>query len=97
MSTEPTQSSALDTLGTETRTFPPAPEFVAHANVSDPKIYERAEKDFEGFWAEQARTLTWRKPFTKVLEWDPPYATWFGDGQLNVSENCLDQIGRAHV
>ena len=95
MSTEPTQSSALDTLGTETRTFPPAPEFVAQANIGDPKIYERAEKDFEGFWAEHARTLTWRKPFTKVLEWDPPYATWFGDGQLNVSENCLDRHVKA--
>ena len=95
MSTEPTQSSALDTLGTETRTFPPAPEFVAQANVGDPKIYERAEKDFEGFWAEHARTLTWRKPFTKVLEWDPPYATWFSDGQLNVSENCLDRHVKA--
>ncbi len=91
MSTDATQSSALDTLGFETRTFPPAGDFVAQANVSDPKIYERAEKDFEGFWAEHARTLTWRKPFTKVLEWEPPYAKWFSDGQLNVSENCLDR------
>ena len=95
MSTEPTQSSALDTLGSETRTFPPPPDFVAQANVSDPAIYERAERDFEGFWAEQARSLTWRKPFTKVLEWDPPYAKWFSDGQLNVSENCLDRHVRA--
>jgi acetyl-CoA synthetase len=95
MSTEATQSSALDTLGFETRTFPPPPEFVAQANVSDPKIYERAEKDHEGFWAEQARSLTWRKPFTKVLEWEAPYAKWFSDGQLNVSENCLDRHVKA--
>ena len=91
MPNETTQSSALDTLGTETRTFPPPPEFAAQANVTDPKIYERAEQDFEGFWAEHARTLSWRKPFTTVLEWDAPYAKWFSDGQLNVSENCLDR------
>ena len=95
MSTEATQSSALDTLGSETRTFPPPPEFVRQANVSDPSIYERADKDFEGFWAEHARTLTWRKPFTKVLEWEAPYAKWFADGQLNVTENCLDRHVKA--
>jgi acetyl-CoA synthetase len=95
MSSETTQSSALDTLGSETRTFPPPPEFVRQANVTDPAIYERADKDFEGFWAEQARTLAWRKPFTKVLEWEAPYAKWFADGQLNVSENCLDRHVKA--
>jgi acetyl-CoA synthetase len=95
MSTDTTQSSALDTLGSETRTFPPPPEFVRQANVTDPAIYERADKDFEGFWAEHARTLSWRKPFTRVLEWEAPYAKWFADGQLNVSENCLDRHVKA--
>ena len=95
MSTETTQSSALDTLGSETRTFPPPAGFAGQANASDAAIYDRAERDFEGFWAEQARTLAWRRPFTKVLEWDAPYAKWFGDGQLNVSENCLDRHVKA--
>jgi len=88
--TEPA-NAALDTLGTETRTFAPPPAFTATANAADPGIYERAEADFEGFWAEQARTLLWRKPFTRVLEWEAPYAKWFADGQLNASENCLDR------
>jgi acetyl-CoA synthetase len=95
MSTDTTQSSALDTLGSETRTFPPPAEFVRQANVTDPAIYERADKDFESFWAENARTLLWRKPFTTVLEWEAPYAKWFADGQLNVSENCLDRHVKA--
>jgi acetyl-CoA synthetase len=95
MSTETTQSSALDTLGSETRTFAPPADFAREANAADPAIYDRAEKDFEGFWAEQARTLAWRRPFTKVLEWDAPYAKWFADGQLNVSENCLDRHVKA--
>jgi len=91
MSSDATQSSALDTLGSETRTFPPSPEFVRQANLTDPAVYDRADRDFEGFWAEHARTLSWRRPFTKVLEWEVPYAKWFADGQLNVSENCLDR------
>ena len=95
MSTEATQSSALDTLGSETRTFPPTGDFVRQANASDPAIYDRANTDFEGFWAEQARALSWRRPFSKVLEWEPPYAKWFADGQLNVSENCLDRHVKA--
>ena len=37
------------------------------------------------------RDRTWDKPFTKVLEWDLPYAKWFSDGKLNVSYNCLDR------
>ena len=95
MSANTTQSSALDTLGSETRTFQPPADFVRQANVTDPSVYERAERDFEGFWAEHARTLDWRKPFTRVLEWEAPYAKWFADGQLNVSENCLDRHVKA--
>src|SRR5207244_7337391 len=61
----------------------------------DRSIYDRADKDFEGFWAEQAKTLQWRKPFSKVLEWEVPYAKWFGGGELNISENCLDRHVKA--
>src|SRR5438045_1985968 len=87
--------SALETFSQEDRRFPPPPEFVAQANVRDPQAYERAAKDLEGFWAEQAKMLTWRKPFTKVLEWDAPYAKWFVGGELNISENCLDRHVKA--
>ncbi|MBM4363038.1 MAG: acetate--CoA ligase, partial [Deltaproteobacteria bacterium] len=88
-------TTALEALATEDRRFPPPDSFVSRANVSDSAIYARAEKDLEGFWAEQARTLEWRKPFTEVLDWKPPYARWFADGELNVSENCLDRHVRA--
>src|SRR5688572_17494401 len=84
-------NQALEALATEDRRFPPPPGFVARATFADPGVYARAERDLEGFWAEQARTLRWRKPFTQVLDWQPPYAKWFADGELNVSENCLDR------
>ncbi len=87
--------TALETFATEDRRFPPPPGFTARANVGDPSVYDRADRDFEGFWAEQAKTLLWRKPFDKVLEWEAPYAKWFSGGQLNISENCLDRHVRA--
>ena len=84
-------SSALETFSQEDRRFPPPPEFVAQANIKDSAIYKQASADLEGFWSEQAKSLVWRKPFTKVLEWDVPYAKWFVGGELNISENCLDR------
>jgi acetyl-CoA synthetase len=95
MTTRTNASTTLEALYTETRTFPPPASFTAQANVRDRGVYERAERDLEGFWAEHARTLEWARPFTKVLSWDAPYAKWFEDGQLNVSVNCLDRHVRA--
>ncbi len=76
----------------EDRTFPPSPEFVANALVSDRSLYDEADRDHEAFWARQARELvTWSRDFHTVLEWDLPFAKWFLGGQLNVSYNCLDR------
>jgi len=80
----------------EERVFEPSPAFAAQANVkkSDAEaMHAKAARDYEGFWADLARkTLAWKKPFTKVLdESKPPFYTWFEDGQLNVSYNCLDR------
>jgi acetyl-CoA synthetase len=76
----------------EERTFPPPEEFRRNALVSDTKLYEQAEADFEGFWASQARELvSWFEDFDTVLEWNLPFAKWFVGGTLNVSYNCLDR------
>jgi acetyl-CoA synthetase len=87
-------SQAIEALFEESRRFPPAADFAVRANAQ-PGIYEEAEKDFESFWASWARRLEWMKPFTKVLEWDEPFARWFSDGELNVSVNCLDRHVKA--
>ncbi|WP_405372384.1 MULTISPECIES: acetate--CoA ligase [unclassified Microbacterium] len=84
-------SSQIDHLLSETRRFAPPTDFAAKA-VADAGLYERADADREAFWAEQARDLHWHTPFTKVLDWsNPPFATWFEDGELNVAYNCLDR------
>lgn len=55
--------------------------------------YERSIENPEGYWAEQAETFTWKKPWDKVLEWefDTPDVKWFEGGKLNITENCLDR------
>ncbi|MBW3556752.1 MAG: acetate--CoA ligase [Actinobacteria bacterium] len=75
----------------EDRRFPPPPEFVAHALVADRSLYERAEADWEGFWAEQAQALDWFEPWRSVCEWKLPFAEWFVGGTINVSYNCVDR------
>ncbi len=82
---------AIETLLDEQREFPPTAAFAAQANVNDPSIYQRAADDLEGYWANEAASLHWYRPWDTVLEWDPPFARWFDGGQLNVSVNCLDR------
>ena len=80
----------------ESRVFPPPAAFQAQANVSgmDSYLALRAEavNDEQNFWGKHAREqLSWHKPFTKVLdETNAPFYTWFEDGDMNVSYNCLD-------
>ena len=76
----------------ENRTFPPSPEFVAAAHLSDRSHYDEAAADYEAFWARQARELlTWDEDFHTTLQWNLPYAEWFVGGKLNLSTNCLDR------
>jgi acetyl-CoA synthetase len=86
-----TLEQALEEL-LEVESFDPPEEFRKQANVTDESIYESADADYEGFWAEQARALDWATEPTQVLDWsDPPFAKWFADGKLNVSHNCVDR------
>ena len=83
-------SEALSNLGIENRTFPPTSEFAAQANAKS-DIYERADKDYLGFWEEQANNLYWHKKWDQVLDWQSPFAKWFIGGKLNASYNALDR------
>jgi acetyl-CoA synthetase len=88
------QASVEGSIGAllqEDRRYPPTEEFKAQANWNDPGVYERADSDLEGFWAEQARLIDWYTPWDRVLEWDPPAAKWFAGAELNASYNCVDR------
>jgi acetyl-CoA synthetase len=84
----------------ENRTFPPSPDVVKRAYINGQQyqqMYERSIKQSDAFWLEQAQTLTWVKAPTEGRKyvWDTKARkiehTWFKDGQLNVSVNCLDR------
>jgi acetyl-CoA synthetase len=83
--------ATIEDYFTEDRVFPPPPSFVQHALLTDPGLYQRADEDWESFWAEQAGALDWSRPWDTVLTWDLPFARWFDGGTLNVSFNCLDR------
>lgn len=87
--------SAIESVLSESRLFPPPSEFASKATLNDAKEYEKlladAAKDPEAFWAAQAESLHWFRKWDSVLEWNEPHAKWFLGGKLNVSYNCLDR------
>jgi acetyl-CoA synthetase len=98
---EQKQAISTDSLMTENRTFPPSKEVVARAHLNAgqyQEMYDRSVKDPDAFWLEQADTLTWiKKPtVTRKYTWDTQgrniQHTWFEDGQLNMTVNCLDRF-----
>jgi acetyl-CoA synthetase len=95
------QDKAISSLMTETRTFPPPEQIKKEAYVSSvgqyKKMWDESIRNPDKFWLEQAQSLTWFKKPTESLRytWDVANRkvehTWFADGQLNVSVNCLDR------
>ena len=100
MTMEPKEKS-IESLMIEERTFPPAEAFRASAYISTSEEYEemwrRSIDEPHAFWLELAKALNWFTEPTKSLEylWDTAARkiehTWFEDGVLNVSYNCLDR------
>ncbi len=72
--------------------YAPTSEFAAQANGTA-ELFDAAEADFEGFWADQAhRYVTWSTDFDTTLDWsNAPFAKWFVGGELNVAYNCVDR------
>ena len=100
MTDEVKQAISTDSLMTEDRTFPPSKEVVSRALLNGAQyqeMYDRSISDPDGFWLEQAKTLHWSKDPTVACKytWDTKNRaiqhTWFEDGELNVSYNCLDR------
>ncbi|WP_205695756.1 acetate--CoA ligase [Conexibacter sp. SYSU D00693] len=72
----------------EVETFDPPEGFVADALVKE----HEPPADAVAFWAEQARELEWiREPTQALDDANKPFFTWFADGTINASVNCLDR------
>ena len=96
----PTPTVSTSSLLQENRTFPPGKDVLKRAYINAEQykaMYERSIKEPDKFWLEQATALEWiRKPkLGRKFVWDTAAKkvehTWFEDGQLNVSVNCLDR------
>ena len=90
----------LEVLLSDEETFPPPPEFSAQANVSDPSIYEEAERDPEGWWERWARQLDWAEDWSRVLDWEAPQSRrYLCEGRVSSrpcrSDRRLDCYGSA--
>ncbi len=77
--------------------------FVENARTTQQQYeqqYARSVSDPDGFWREQAQSIDWIKPFSKVKDTsynkENFHIEWFADGQLNVSANCLDRHLATH-
>jgi len=78
--------------------YPVAADWGANAYADDAAyqaLYARSVEDPDGFWREMAQRIDWIRPFTKVRETSFNEAdfgiSWFSDGTLNLSANCLDR------
>ncbi|OAL26011.1 hypothetical protein AYO20_10280 [Fonsecaea nubica] len=67
---------------------------VQNASLSDP----------EGFWDRHAKELHWHKPYSAVLRRQPknlkegithPHWSWFPDGEISTTYNCIDRHVKA--
>ena len=89
------EPTAIESVLTEDRVFPPAAEFAANAHIKSfeeyESLYAEAAADVPAFWAKQAESLDWFKKWDTVLEWNEPFAKWFVGGKINISHNCLDR------
>lgn len=79
-------------------TYAPPTQIQNNALIKSIKEYETLYQDSithkEKFWKEQAqKNIDWIEPFSQVVEEDLATGTitWFQDGKLNVSSNCLDR------
>ena len=95
------QKKGIDSLMSENRTFPPADAVRKKAYVGSfqqyKEMWDASINQPDKFWLEQANTLHWFKKPSEALKytWDTKNRkiehTWFADGQINVSYNCLDR------
>jgi len=100
MSEEKKKAISTDSLMTENRTFPVPKEMEGKAYINAKQykeMYEMSVNDPDKFWLKQIEIIDWiKKPtVSRKYTWDTGKRviehTWFEDGELNISFNCLDR------
>jgi acetyl-CoA synthetase len=72
--------------------YPPK-SLVRRANIKKyEELYQKSIEDREGFWSEEAKSLSWYKKWSQVLDGNnPPFYRWFVGGKINIVNNAIDR------
>jgi acetyl-CoA synthetase len=78
--------------------FYPSANFIAQANLSDPRVVEKfSEEHFPECFHEYAQLLDWDHYWHTTLDTNhPPFWKWFVGGKLNACYNCVDRHLEKH-
>ncbi len=73
--------------------FSPSTKFIAQANLTDARIFERLSLDnFPECFKDFADLLDWYKYWETTLDTgNPPFWRWFVGGRINACYNCVDR------
>jgi len=82
----------------EGEVYYPSEQVVAQARLKDwDALAEKAGKDLEGFWADEASELEWYKKWDKVLDdSNAPFYKWFVGAETNIVHNAIDRHLKTH-
>jgi acetyl-CoA synthetase len=87
--------SSIETFSEAEASVEPSAEFRKKARISSFEEYERLYRESldqpEQFWRRELADLTFRAPWTKLLDWKSPHSRWFEGATLNITESCLDR------
>lgn len=78
--------------------FSPSSQFIAQANLTDARIFERFSLEhFPECFKEFADLLDWYKYWETTLDSsNPPFWRWFVGGRINACYNCVDRHIASH-
>ena len=92
---KPAATPNIESILQENRVFNPPADFSRDAHIKSMddyrRLYDESLRNPEKFWGQAADELHWFTKWSKVRDWNPPFAKWFTDGRTNISYNCLDR------
>ncbi len=82
----------------EGEVYYPSEQVVSQAILKDwDALAEKANKDLEGFWGDEAEELEWYKKWDKVLDdSNKPFFKWFVGAKTNIVHNAIDRHLKTH-
>jgi len=82
----------------EGEVYYPSEQVLAQVRLKDwDALTEKAGKDLQGFWADEASELEWYKKWDKVLDDSKkPFFKWFVGARTNIIHNAIDRHLKTH-